>query len=595
LDEVFGPSGAISKEATYDKWRALSYESTGCNGVLLSAIGESAPPPLTMNPGLSGWHKIFICLQKHCFDNDGFLRIRLSGDAAPSLLQVSAKTINEPDPDIVWLWYQPQLLEEGLWKCADMTSQSLAIEKAANMAGQSVAVAWVRFVPMTETEIAAYKAEWSRPEDKRLFVSCDMWGCVGFHAPEKEDEWMAIPESLRNSDVGKISIEMLPPFPVLELHNNRIDEVYAEPVRKKISELLEKKDNSRILPAMTAYGQKMGLEIYIALRMGLSSFDGLYLDVYPYNTNEKGRSFVGIHPELRCVDRDGSVYEIASYAFPESRRFVIDRLSQCASYGCDGVALYFTRGIPFVLFEEPVIRRFRESYNCDPREIPLVDPRVHETQCSFMTEFMRELRSRLDKENERRVKIHAHVGLSPAHSKVFALDVETWAKEGLIDSIEVDDLKMIERLDGIMQDNAPELIDLKKYTARSMKEWYGVMKRRIYPRPDALIPKECIAEYENLSKKYGIEVYYHVLPHCMSPKAYREYAMEMYKLGAQRFFLWDVELVNFHMAEWCMARRLGHKDSIAGYKDFRGSEWETYRITSIGGKLITNYHPSWIT
>jgi hypothetical protein len=210
-----------------------------------------------------------------------------------------------------------------------------------------------------------------------------------------------------------------------------------------------------------------------------------------------------------------------------------------------------------------------------------------------MTEFMRELRSRLDK-SSRRIKIHAHVGLSPYHSKVLALDVETWAKEGLIDSIEVDDLRMIERLDGIMQDGASELIDLKKYTTRSMKDRLGIMKRRIYPKPDGLIPKEYIEEYENLSKKYGIEVYYHVLPHRMSPEAYRKYAVEMYQLGAQRFFFWDVELVNFHMAEWCMARRLGHKDLIGSYKDFRGSEWQTYRITSIGGKLITNYHPLWI-
>ena len=79
---------------------------------------------------------------------------------------------------------------------------------------------------------------------------------------------------------------------------------------------------------------------------------------------EKG-SFYERHPEFRCKDKHGRGIAHLSLAFPEVRHLWISLLCEALEYGFDGVHVIFCRSQPFVLYEEPVIQRFREEYGED--------------------------------------------------------------------------------------------------------------------------------------------------------------------------------------------------------------------------------------
>lgn len=68
------------------------------------------------------------------------------------------------------------------------------------------------------------------------------------------------------------------------------------------------------------------------------------------------------HPEFRCQDRDGTEITRLSYAFPEVRELVISFFEEVAEYGADGIGLIFTRGLPVLLYEEPLVEGFKAEY-----------------------------------------------------------------------------------------------------------------------------------------------------------------------------------------------------------------------------------------
>ena len=87
---------------------------------------------------------------------------------------------------------------------------------------------------------------------------------------------------------------------------------------------------------------------------------------------------------------------MCSYAYPEVRRKVIDNLMTIMDREYDGLCLVFNRGT-FVAFEQPICDPVYERYGIDARKLPMCDERYNSVVGSFVTEFLRELRERLDK------------------------------------------------------------------------------------------------------------------------------------------------------------------------------------------------------
>ena len=175
-----------------------------------------------------------------------------------------------------------------------------------------------------------------------------------------------------------------------------------------------------------------------------------------------------------------------------------------------------------------------------------------ELRCEVLTEFVTELREALDKElPERKVGLHARCNFSLYDSRHIAVDVEEWAKRGLITAIISYPQRIREVLEGdLWQEENPELLDLDKYYEyvrgpRSSIRHSGDVDF-VEPWPDSRgvlqgpkDQKERVQEFMEIEKKYGVTVYLEIMPRWMSPAEYQRRALELYELGAEHlsFFL----------------------------------------------------------
>lgn len=69
----------ISSYSSKTKWECVSYETNETTGTLLIASKESYPEPVTINPNLKGWYKIYVCLGE-IGGGLNHIDLKLSGD-----------------------------------------------------------------------------------------------------------------------------------------------------------------------------------------------------------------------------------------------------------------------------------------------------------------------------------------------------------------------------------------------------------------------------------------------------------------------------------------------------------------------------------
>jgi len=588
LGNLCQPSCNIGTEDVLDQWVAWDYETAAVSGTMLTAMSISAPKPVVLHPNLQGWYKIYVSLMDNP-DNRVFLR--LTGDAVQDVIRPGAETFGMT----MWKW---ERLQECLWKCADMTGQSVEIARRAGMGTAPCQIAWLRFVPMTEEEIAHWKREEERKDTKRIFATMDMYGTPVAYGANTHNEYHTIIERMRHSDVKIYSLEV---SGFGEEHDSvkGPDFAFSSDMSRFVYHKMLGK-TGELYESMIQYGHACGLEIYLGRRMGARL--GC---VAPHDGQNRNTAFGRANQHLRCKDRDGAWIDAMSFAYKAVQDEAIEAFTKYVELGCDGITLIYSRGIPYVLFEEPVQERFKQKYpDVNPCEVPLADPRIYEIHCEVMTEFMRRLKTAL---NARRaelgmapVKIHAVVGSSLLDNKHIGLDVETWAKEGLVDSISATPLRITERVEGLMQEAHPDLIDLEKYTKAVRESFRKIIHRDVEGdmldgtwKPLATIELEHVAEYVRVDKTYGIDVYFDILDRQKPSEVYIKNALDLIAHGGEKFSLWDCDVRAEIMTEWETASRLGHIEELkAG--TFAQNPSTLYRMLSIRGKNISLYNPAWM-
>ena len=355
-----------------------------------------------------------------------------------------------------------------------------------------------------------------------------------------------------------------------------------------------------MLADLIGYGHRRGLKMCMSMRMGAWGME------FPYDQTYFSNRFKEAHPELRCVDRDGTPIDALSYAFPAVRSYVIGQFLFMADLGCDAVEMIFTRGVPYVLFEEPVLLRFREEYGEDARTLPLDDPRLNALHCRIMTEFVRELRAALDEQRGKaQTGLHARILYSLYDSRYVGLDVETWAREGLITGVISYPQRIRECLDGDVWADAGGKLDLEKY-ARYVRECPHSPIRRsgdfntADPVPDTRGvlqgPRDQAArvrELMRLETEYGVRVYIEIMPRSMSAADYKARALELYDAGCGGISLWDTYCRAPQRSTWTMVRRLGHRDELPGFDPGEGTWYSFHRLLKVGGQDVSRYVPAW--
>lgn len=578
-----------------DNWWIVPFTTAERSGTLVSAFHTCCPEDLVVAPALSGWHRIYICMM---LAENNVVEIRLSGDSCFDRLT--------PIRDSGWDEYT---LEESFWRCADLTVQSIRITRSRFIVDCSTVLAWLRFEPMTEAEVAAWKAAFSHPKDKRLYASNDMASSTTFcYRMEKQADWRSVLAQYRDSDIAWVGLEHILTCNGGEYLGNDPEDMANFSLFDRNHQRQKNLFCPEMLQDLVQFGHAMGLKLCGTVRTGswAMGFPAMYL--------HSDNPFYLAHPEYRCIDRDGQPFERLSYAYPEVRQYMIQQLLFMARQGFDAVGPLFNRGQPHALYESPVVERFRALYGEDPYELPLEDTRLNAVHCEFVTAFLQELREALDTEfGKGRIPIHAWVMNTLRDCRLNALDPEGWCKLGVVDVLVSYPRAMFEVLpDGVWKDEAHTRIDMVKYrefvrtypksTVLDDYEFDGFVLYETPPDTAPLFERRCmtaqisrqrVAEFMELEKKYGVQVYFDIMPRSMSQEDYRDFVLKMYNLGAQRFTLWDTNARVSKPALWSMVRRLGHREQLTPQTSFAGKEYRYFKLLSVAGRNEYRFKSHW--
>lgn len=154
LDEHFEPKEALSPYALVDKWRIVPIGTAEYTSNMLASLGGH-PEDITLSPNLTGWYKIYL----HA-PGQSVLHLKLSEDPCFCAATASLRDF--------------YTMEEFLWRCADLSGQSLTLTRKLDANNRHSMLAAIRFVPMSEEEVTEYLGEEARGDTKRLYVTDDM-------------------------------------------------------------------------------------------------------------------------------------------------------------------------------------------------------------------------------------------------------------------------------------------------------------------------------------------------------------------------------------------------------------------------------------
>ena len=125
-----------------DRWEVVPYETAAVAGNLLLAGPMEYPEPVTVQPELTGWYRIYVCLGELGGSWNSRVDLKLTDDEF-------ATTARCCDIQPYTRWKHFEWVEESFWKAADLTGQSLTVRKNAGD-NNTACLLWLRFVPMTE-------------------------------------------------------------------------------------------------------------------------------------------------------------------------------------------------------------------------------------------------------------------------------------------------------------------------------------------------------------------------------------------------------------------------------------------------------------
>ena len=527
LGAICTPRAHLSDTRELYKWNTVPYTTSGVTGTLLNSMQDGRPESVTLEPKLTGWHRIFVGQGS----DSQSCNLKLTKDSAYTNFCAGNSAL-----------YARHSVEEVYWKAADMTGQTVSIAKYKGGHPVNATLAWLRFVPMDEQEVKTFLEDMARMDTKRIYTTHDMHGMLGIAEPADLLDWRSIVQCYEQSDSEWFSVENIMIFDGDTSTGNYDNFAYPRLGDKLVQHGLKKKFTWEMLSDLCSYGHEIGLKMCISIRMGAWGIE------YPYDQMYFTNTFFEENKHLRCHDRDGTPIDALSYAYEEVQEYMLDQFEKMAAQGCDAVEMIFSRGVPYTLFEPPFIERFKAAYGGeDPRYLANDDERVTALRCEMMLEFVRKLRVRLDK----KVGIHARALISLYDTRHVGVDVEQMAKEGLITAIISYPQVFREILKGDIWQKGAEgkLLDLDKYYKYVCESPESILYRRndindIVPMEDSRgvlqgpsSQQERIAEFMAIEKKYGVTVYIEIMPRFMPPLEYKRMALEIYNAGCEHISL----------------------------------------------------------
>ena len=567
----------LSSVSCPDCWETVSYETAEVCGTLLVASDTSEPAPVTVEPALCGWYRIYVCMTDVLGGNH--IDLKLTDDEFPTTM--APGKINR-----YTMWISSEKAEEVFWKCADMTGQRITISKVKNGIPHTANILWIRFVAMSAEEVEEYLRIQKDPSRKTMFAHMD----GDFHANDNAQtphDYCKSLYAIKDSDVGIVCMEVIND---LIDYNTYFDQYSVRKVDwKRRAEYIRHLSTHReeVYPKMLEYAHENGMKLFAGHRMQLSSFS------FPYCQPIFDVPFVDAHPEFRCMARDGRTIDFLSYGYPEVQDFMIENILESARFGFDGVHLIFDRG-QHLLFEAPVKARFDAKYGGDDfYRLPLDDKRLIDVRSEIIAEFLKKLRHALaeyaQKHGTAPMQIYMTAYFTIEDSLLDGFDMERFASEGLIDGIIQAKMRVFEDLDGVMTEDG--LIDLAKYSKKAETDY--VICRDHSSNMERTL--EGLPAYRTLADRYGIALYSeNQWENAQPAEAYVKVAKQIYKAGGMNLALWDCYPVRVqNLGEWSATYRLGNAEDVFTMSEEVDMYHRLIKILSYGGRDMRYYNPSW--
>lgn len=520
------PVRVLSKTTRKGCWRLIPYEAEGISGVMVNANSLTGAPDITLRLGLSGWYAIYAGFWNAHYAYDGplTLKLKLSGDACLT-------RITDPEPQLTWPGSSE--LKEAFFKYAELTNQNLVIgqqNKGIGLSGpQKANLAYIRLVPLSGKEVSAIEKDRAR-QDTRKAVALNDGNGIFYYGPTTKEELLEQIEPYRHSDVGMVLFAVacgeIVNFPSrigirwVESTSDGVETIPAAPVIRNSLEALNKKG---IVPVevLAEHAHKMGIQFQASFRLAILG------DIPPHDLWRGVKKFAHCRPDLRMVDKDGTPIEKLSYAFGEVQDFMLGLIREVAEgYDIDGVNLCFIRGPQFVGYESIVIEDFKKKYGLDPRTLDENDLRVQRHRAGYLNDFVRAARKLVDevgasKGKKMELSAIAQTG-QEAWNLFYGLDVLTWLKEKLLDSL------FVAYNDQIAEPFEPAIIEAIR-ASRCKLIIHGAAPMSA-TRDDIL---QCV-HFARLGFQYGVD----------------------------GFFYWDLNSKQSQPELWEVIRQIGHREQV---------------------------------
>jgi len=521
---VCQPSESITESSESGCWQLVDFATDEFEGKMLHATKDNPPPDITIPLNVEGWYAVYVWLMGSGTSlSEGELNYycRYSQSNGPLLKLSNDKYFSGIFKTITHENMAQPGLEGCFWRYADLTDESIVVRHQ----GHTVHLGAIRLIPLSPAEVAEVKKQRKDTSNKKLILKTDS------HAKS----WVeAHTEFIRNSDVF----------------------AWMSGCQERHGLM-----NPNGAPGLLRWKQaceELGLEWYVCDR------PSRWTPAFIYNSDvlqtDPRFNFFSSHLEYRCQERDGTPSNALSYAVPEVRGFMLDRVRAVAKLGPDGFGYFFNRDPGMVLFEPAAVEGFREKYGVDARELHDLDDRLLDWRAGIITSYMHEVRDALDEVSKekglKRIKGVQLVLGSEAANRRWSYDVKRWIDDGLIDMLVI-------------------------MPWADYPEWrlaQGIVK------PD-------IKYFKSLVKGKDIPVismWFSWEPEVIRANEYFARAMEEYAEGADGLSFWDQRMFRkaFSANRWV---RLGHKEQLSEWvaEDFPLPPY--MRLTRHAGKTTGRF------
>ncbi len=516
------PSAALSSKPRPRHWRLLEYETDAFKGTMLVAGQNTHAPEIRIPLNVRGWHEIHFGVRSYAGQDNTKFQVRLSDTSAFCFV---AHTPENRD----------NRLDDYYWRTADLTGRDLVIRQfwrqlvpdqpdALANPCDGVWLAYVKLVPLDAAQAAALGEERKSGVHRRLFGHHDAWSYTFQYRPTTADEIRRELEPFRDTDFARVYWEggmgdrlYYPSKLGLTAADDWIEDPYrqGERLAGEAWRALRAKGIDPFRVALD-HAHAMGLEFHATYRPA-----GFHFPVPEDEWNTGG--VYDKHPEWRGRDKQGRPAPRLSYAYPEVRRIALDFLGEMAAQPVDGLCIAYNRRPPLVEYEPPVVESFEKKFGVDPRTLDDYDPRWLKHRAEVLTAFMRDLRKLAGTR-----AITAIVMSGERENLYFAMDLEAWVREGLIDTLVP--YSSVERINS------------------ALDSWTDPRDADFFLR---------------ITRGTRCKLALNLMPRVLAPEQYRERAHALYERGADHLFLWDTNARYDFGPAWSALRRLGHKREIA--------------------------------